>query len=170
MVGCHGPSTAWPSFARRERERKSAIPVGMTELEKAPRCAWSDQGTGISPLPGGLVCTGIIGVGRVGQFTVESLKFKVKKENTGRGFNAEIAEDAEYAEFGTEIEADGFFTTKDAEGAEFGALRGDGAGIEERNEHWGIKRRTLRQAQGGHPSSDVQSDLGLLVPGRSGRR
>ena len=152
MVGCHGPSTAWPTFARRERERKSAIPVGMTELEKAPRCAWSDQGTGISPLPGGLVCTGIIGVGRVGQFTVESLKFKVKKENTGRGFNAEIAEDAEYAEFGTEIEADGFFTTKDAEGAEFAEPESE-CGRESGME---IRRRSLRQAQGGHPLPDVQ--------------
>jgi hypothetical protein len=37
----------------------------------------------------------MIGVGRVGEFTVESLKFKVKKENAGRGLNAEIAEDAE---------------------------------------------------------------------------
>ncbi len=29
---CHGPSTAWPTFARRERRKKSATPVGMTEF------------------------------------------------------------------------------------------------------------------------------------------
>ena len=28
---CHGPSTPRPTFARRERKKKSAIPVGMTE-------------------------------------------------------------------------------------------------------------------------------------------
>src|SRR5882762_4011562 len=28
---CHGPSSPWPTFARRERKKKSAIPVGMTE-------------------------------------------------------------------------------------------------------------------------------------------
>jgi hypothetical protein len=52
---------------------------------------------------------------RGGQFRVESLEFKVKKENAGRGFNAEIAEDAECAEIGTEIEAGGLFTPEDAE-------------------------------------------------------
>lgn len=32
QVGCcHGPSTAWPTLARRERGRKSATAVGMTE-------------------------------------------------------------------------------------------------------------------------------------------
>jgi hypothetical protein len=28
---CHGPSAAWPTFAKRERKKKSATPVGMTE-------------------------------------------------------------------------------------------------------------------------------------------
>jgi len=37
-----------------------------------------------------------------GRFTVVSLRFKVNKEKAGRGFNAEIAEDAECGEFGTE--------------------------------------------------------------------
>ena len=34
LQGCHGPSASWPTFARRERKRKSAIPVGMTEGRK----------------------------------------------------------------------------------------------------------------------------------------
>jgi hypothetical protein len=29
---CHGPSAAWPTFARRERKRKSAIPVPSASL------------------------------------------------------------------------------------------------------------------------------------------
>jgi hypothetical protein len=33
---CHGPSTPWPTFARRERKRKSAIPVGMTNSGAPP--------------------------------------------------------------------------------------------------------------------------------------
>ena len=35
---CHGPSAPWPTFARRERKRKSAITVGMTD--KTGRVAW----------------------------------------------------------------------------------------------------------------------------------
>jgi len=35
MAGCHDPSTAWPAFAQRERRKKPAIPVGMTESERA---------------------------------------------------------------------------------------------------------------------------------------
>jgi hypothetical protein len=30
---CHGSSAAWPTFARKERKKKSATPVGMTEEE-----------------------------------------------------------------------------------------------------------------------------------------
>jgi hypothetical protein len=32
LTCCPGPSTPWPTFAQRERQRKSATPVGMTEL------------------------------------------------------------------------------------------------------------------------------------------
>jgi len=56
-------------------------------------------------------------LGEEGQFRAENLEFKVKKENAGRGFNAEIAEDAECAEIGTEIGAGGLFTTEDTESA-----------------------------------------------------
>ena len=31
---CYGPSALWPTFAERERKRKSAIPVGMTERKE----------------------------------------------------------------------------------------------------------------------------------------
>jgi hypothetical protein len=37
---CRGPSAPWPTFARRERKRKSAIPVGMTNQEKAHSQEW----------------------------------------------------------------------------------------------------------------------------------
>jgi len=32
FVCCHGPSAPWPTFARRERKRKSAIPVASASL------------------------------------------------------------------------------------------------------------------------------------------
>jgi hypothetical protein len=31
IVGYRGPSASWPPFAQRERKKKSAIPVGMTD-------------------------------------------------------------------------------------------------------------------------------------------
>ena len=37
LISCHGPSTAWPTFARRERRKRSAIPVGMTDMANSPR-------------------------------------------------------------------------------------------------------------------------------------
>jgi hypothetical protein len=39
-------------------------------------CAWSDQGTGISPLPGGRVSAGMIGVREGRQTTVNSPQLK----------------------------------------------------------------------------------------------
>ena len=68
-------------------------------------------------IQGRMSSAGMIGVREEGQFRAESLEFKVKKENAGRGFNAEIAEDAECAEVGAEIGAGGLFTTKDTESA-----------------------------------------------------
>jgi len=34
LLICQGPSAPWPAFARRERKKKPAIPVGMTKQEK----------------------------------------------------------------------------------------------------------------------------------------
>ena len=44
---CHGPSAAWPTLARRERKRKSATPVGMTEFGKGEDAEGAEKrGTG----------------------------------------------------------------------------------------------------------------------------
>jgi hypothetical protein len=32
-VWCQDPSAPWPTFARRERQKKSATPVGMTDRD-----------------------------------------------------------------------------------------------------------------------------------------
>jgi len=78
-------------------------------------------------------CAGMIGVRGGEQTTVNSRQLKTKNKDAESDFNAEIAEDAEYAKFGMEIEAVGFFTTEGTEGTEVGArgtsfIAGSGAG------------------------------------------
>jgi hypothetical protein len=70
----------------------------MTGGERAAWCAWSDQGTGISPPPGGLVCAGMIGVAGSLQSTVDSSQLRDGRENRGKRFNAEAAEGTDFAE------------------------------------------------------------------------
>jgi hypothetical protein len=60
----------------------------------------------------------MIGVRGGQQTTVNSRQLKTKNKDAESEFNAEVAEDAECAEFGAEVGADRFFTTEDAESTE----------------------------------------------------
>jgi hypothetical protein len=62
----------------------------------------------------------MIGVRGGQQTTVNSRQLKTKNKDAESEFNAEVAEDAECAEIGAEIGADGLFTTEDAESTEDG--------------------------------------------------
>lgn len=41
--------SSWPTFAQRERKKKSVIPLGMTERENPPSCGGRKQRAPLKP-------------------------------------------------------------------------------------------------------------------------
>src|ERR1700675_645100 len=128
----------WPTFSSVRAARTSAMERGTAATNAAKRKPMARPHP--PSLPGGLVCAGMIGVGRVGQFTVESSKLrrKMREEDlTQRSLRTRSALSSERRQKRTDFSPQ---RTQRALGSERGGHRSSdvrGGGVTVRGGDWG---------------------------------